>query len=35
MILKDKKNTLVKDIVSDDTQMIKQLTREDVNYLFS
>ncbi|MCC7029470.1 MAG: SNF2 helicase associated domain-containing protein [Chitinophagaceae bacterium] len=35
MILKDKKNTLVKDIVSDDTQMIKQLTKEDVNYLFS
>lgn len=35
MILKDKKNTLVKDIVSDDAQMIKQLTREDVNYLFS
>ncbi|HQW46319.1 MAG TPA: DEAD/DEAH box helicase, partial [Chitinophagaceae bacterium] len=35
MILKDKINTLVKDIVSDDTQMIKQLTREDVNYLFS
>lgn len=35
MILKDKKNSLVKDIVSDDTQMIKQLTKEDVNYLFS
>lgn len=35
MILKDKKNSLVKDIVSDDSQMIKQLTKEDVNYLFS
>lgn len=27
IILKDKKNTLVKDIVSDDAQMIKQLTQ--------
>jgi SNF2 family DNA or RNA helicase len=35
MTLKEKKNLLVKDIVSDDTNMIKQLTKEDVNYLFS
>jgi|694.fasta_scaffold07837_17 non-specific serine/threonine protein kinase len=35
MLLKEKKNLLVKDIVSDDTSMIKQLTKEDVNYLFS
>jgi non-specific serine/threonine protein kinase len=35
MTLKDKKNSLVKDIVSDDTHMIKQLTKEDVSYLFS
>jgi SNF2 family DNA or RNA helicase len=35
MTLKEKKNILVKDIVSDDANMIKQLTKEDVNYLFS
>lgn len=35
MKLKEKKNILVKDIVSDDSNMIKQLTKEDVNYLFS
>lgn len=35
MTLKEKKNALVKDIVSDDTHMIKQLTKEDVSYLFS
>ena len=35
MTLKDKKNSLVKDIVSDDTHMIKQLTKDDVSYLFS
>lgn len=35
MKLKEKKNILVKDIVADDTNMIKQLTKEDVNYLFS
>jgi non-specific serine/threonine protein kinase len=35
MTLKEKKNSLVKDIVSDDSNMVKQLTREDVNYLFS
>lgn len=35
MTLKEKKNILVKDIVSDDTNMIKQLTKEDVSYLFS
>jgi non-specific serine/threonine protein kinase len=35
MTLKEKKNSLVKDIVSDDTHMIKQLTKEDVSYLFS
>jgi SNF2 family DNA or RNA helicase len=35
MLLKEKKNLLVKDIVSDDSTMIKQLTKEDVNYLFS
>lgn len=34
MTLKEKKNLLVKDIVSDDTNIIKQLTKEDVNYLF-
>jgi non-specific serine/threonine protein kinase len=35
MLLKEKKNLLVKDIVSDDSTMIKQLTKDDVNYLFS
>jgi len=35
MKLKEKKNLLVKDIVSDDSGMIKQLTKEDVQYLFS
>jgi SNF2 family DNA or RNA helicase len=35
MILKERKNSLVKDIVSDDSTMIKQLTKDDVNYLFS
>ncbi len=35
MNLKEKKNTLVKDIVADDAHMIKQLTKEDIQYLFS
>lgn len=35
MLLKEKKNNLVKDIVADDSQMIKSLTKEDVQYLFS
>ncbi len=35
MILKEKKNILVKDIISDDSQMVKHLTKDDVNYLFS
>lgn len=35
MVLKERKNSLVKDIVSDDSTMIKQLSKEDVNYLFS
>lgn len=35
MTLKDKKNLLVKDIISDDDNMVKQLTKEDVAYLFS
>lgn len=35
MKLKDKKQALVKDIVSDDTKFIKNLTREDIEYLFT
>lgn len=35
MLLKDKKNLLVKDIISDDSNMVKTLTKEDVAYLFS
>lgn len=35
MLLKEKKNSLVKDIISNDQHMIKYLTREDVSYLFS
>jgi non-specific serine/threonine protein kinase len=35
MLLKDKKNLLVKDIIADDSNMIKQLTKDDVAYLFS
>ncbi len=35
MTLKERKNLLVKDIISDDSQMIKQLTKDDVAYLFS
>lgn len=35
MILKEKKNSLVKDIVSDDAHMVKHLTKEDIQYLFS
>jgi non-specific serine/threonine protein kinase len=35
MLLKDKKNLLVKDIISDDNNMVKQLTKDDVAYLFS
>ena len=35
MLLKDKKNALVKDIISDDQQAVKNLTREDVEFLFS
>jgi non-specific serine/threonine protein kinase len=35
MLLKEKKNSLVKDIISKDQHMIKQLTRDDVSYLFS
>lgn len=34
-LLKEKKNTLVKDIISDDTSIAKQLTKEDIQYLFS
>ncbi len=35
MTLKDKKNSLAKDIISDDANFVKQLSREDVDYLFS
>jgi non-specific serine/threonine protein kinase len=35
MLLKDKKNALVKDIISDDQNVVKNLTREDVEFLFS
>jgi hypothetical protein len=35
MLLKDKKNLLVKDIIADDSNMDKQLTKDDVAYLFS
>jgi non-specific serine/threonine protein kinase len=35
MLLKDKKNLLVKDIIADDSNMVKQLTKDDVAYLFS
>lgn len=35
MKLKEKKNALVKDIVSDDTGFVKNLTREDIEFLFS
>lgn len=35
MVLKEKKNLLVKDIISDDSNMVKSLTRDDVAYLFS
>lgn len=35
MNLKEKKNSLVKDIISDDDAMVKKLTREDIEYLFS
>ncbi|HNF72447.1 MAG TPA: C-terminal helicase domain-containing protein, partial [Chitinophagaceae bacterium] len=35
MLLKEKKNMLVKDIISDDGQMMKQLSKEDIAYLFS
>jgi hypothetical protein len=35
MKLKEKKNLLVRDIVSDDQNIVKQLTRDDVQYLFS
>jgi len=33
--LQDKKRTLARDLVSDDTGFVKSLTREDVEYLFS
>ena len=33
--LQDKKRTLAKDLVSDDSGFVKSLTREDVEYLFS
>ncbi|MCL6524409.1 MAG: DEAD/DEAH box helicase [Thermoflavifilum sp.] len=33
--LQEKKKSLVKDIIADDTAFIKKLTREDVMYLFS
>ena len=35
MTLKEKKNSLVKDIISDDTAFVKKLSREDIDYLFS
>lgn len=35
MQLKEKKNQLVKEIISDDSNFIKTLTREDIEYLFS
>jgi hypothetical protein len=35
MLLKEKKNSLVKDIISDEGNMVKQLSREDIAYLFS
>ncbi|MBK7764299.1 MAG: DEAD/DEAH box helicase family protein [Bacteroidetes bacterium] len=35
MLLKEKKNLLVKDIISDDNNMVKQLSRDDIAYLFS
>jgi SNF2-related domain/Helicase conserved C-terminal domain/Bacterial SNF2 helicase associated len=33
--LKQKKNSLVRDIISDDEGIVKKLTKEDVEYLFS
>jgi ERCC4-related helicase len=33
--LQDKKRSLAKDLISDDSGFVKQLTREDVEYLFS
>lgn len=35
MKLKEKKNSLVKDIISDDTKFVKNLSREDIEYLFT
>ncbi|MBL7765732.1 MAG: DEAD/DEAH box helicase [Chitinophagaceae bacterium] len=35
MTLKERKTVLVKDIISDDAQMIKHLSKEDIQYLFS
>lgn len=35
MLLKEKKNSLVKDIVQDDNHILKQLSKEDIQYLFS
>ncbi len=35
MKLKEKKNALVRDIISDDSGFVKNLTREDIEYLFS
>jgi non-specific serine/threonine protein kinase len=33
--LQERKKALAKDIISDDTGFVKNLTREDVEYLFS
>jgi non-specific serine/threonine protein kinase len=33
--LKQKKNSLVRDIIADDDGFVKNLTKEDVEYLFS
>lgn len=35
MKLKEKKNSLVKDIISDDTKFVKNLSKEDIEYLFT
>ena len=35
MKLKEKKQALVKDIISDDTKFVKNLSREDIEYLFT
>ncbi|MEZ5047379.1 MAG: DEAD/DEAH box helicase [Chitinophagaceae bacterium] len=35
MLLKERKNALVKDIIAEDQHLIKQLSKDDINYLFS